>query len=84
MGQGGCMAIEDALVLAGELGRATGIPEALAAYERRRRPRVEWVRSQSEQLTGLMRIPAAARNEALRTHGARAFRDRYRPLTTAP
>ena len=84
MGQGGCMAIEDALVLAGELGRATGVPDALAAYERRRRPRVEWVRSQSEHLSGLMRLPAADRNQALRTHGAEAFHDRYRPLVELP
>jgi 2-polyprenyl-6-methoxyphenol hydroxylase-like FAD-dependent oxidoreductase len=84
MGQGGCMAIEDALVLAEELGRVPGVPDALAAYERRRRPRVEWVRGQSEHLSGLMRLPAAGRNEALRTHGARAFHDRYRPLVERP
>ncbi|HEV8221447.1 MAG TPA: hypothetical protein VGQ05_14355, partial [Streptosporangiaceae bacterium] len=74
----------DALVLAEELGRAPGVPDALAAYERRRRPRVEWVRGQSEHLSGLMRLPAAGRNEALRTHGARAFHDRYRPLAELP
>ena len=52
--------------------------------ERRRRPRVEWVRSQSEHLSGLMRLPSARRNEALRTHGARAFHYRYRPLAELP
>jgi 2-polyprenyl-6-methoxyphenol hydroxylase-like FAD-dependent oxidoreductase len=84
MGQGGCMAVEDALVLAEELGRAAAVPDALAAYEQRRRPRVEWVRGQSEHLSGLMRLPAARRNEALRSHGARAFHDRYRPLAELP
>ena len=84
MGQGGCMAIEDALVLAEELGRAAAVPDALAAYERRRRPRVEWVRTQSEHLSGLMRLPAADRNQALRTRGAQAFHDRYRPLAEPP
>ena len=40
-GQGASMAIEDAIALAGELGRAASIEAAFAAYERRRRERVE-------------------------------------------
>jgi len=84
MGQGGCMAIEDALVLAGELGRAPDIPAALAAYAQRRRPRVEWVREQSRALTELVGLPAHSRDRALRERGIRAFHDRYRPLTAIP
>ncbi|MFP2927053.1 FAD-dependent monooxygenase [Pyxidicoccus sp. 3LG] len=39
LGQGGCQAIEDAVVLAECLGRGGAIDEALAAYEQRRRER---------------------------------------------
>jgi 2-polyprenyl-6-methoxyphenol hydroxylase-like FAD-dependent oxidoreductase len=84
MGQGGCMAIEDALVLADELSRASGIPAALAAFVERRRPRVDWVREQSRALGELVRLPAGIRDRALRDHGVTAFYDRYRPLTAAP
>ena len=45
---------------------------------------IEWVRTQSEHLSGLMRLPAADRNQALRTRGAQAFHDRYRPLAERP
>ena len=43
MGQGGSLAVEDALVLADELARADTLPSALSANTRRRRPRVDWV-----------------------------------------
>jgi 2-polyprenyl-6-methoxyphenol hydroxylase-like FAD-dependent oxidoreductase len=42
-GQGASMAIEDAVVLAGRLREHAAIPDALAAYEQRRRARVERV-----------------------------------------
>jgi 2-polyprenyl-6-methoxyphenol hydroxylase-like FAD-dependent oxidoreductase len=83
MGQGGCMAIEDALVLAGELRRSADIPGALAAFARRRGARVDWVREQSQALGDLVRLPAAVRDAALAEHGAAAFADRYRPLAAA-
>jgi len=84
MGQGGCMAIEDALVLAEELRNAGDIPAAIAAYEKRRRPRVEWVRDQSRAITELVRQPAVFRNAALRERGSSGFYDRFRPLVAAP
>ena len=40
-GQGASMASEDAIALAGELGRTTSLEAAFAAYEQRRRERVE-------------------------------------------
>jgi 2-polyprenyl-6-methoxyphenol hydroxylase-like FAD-dependent oxidoreductase len=40
-GQGASMAIEDAIALAAELGRTSSIDSAFAAYEQRRRDRVE-------------------------------------------
>jgi FAD-dependent urate hydroxylase len=84
MGQGGCMAIEDALVLADELRRAPDIPSAVAAFGARRRPRVDWVRKQSQALTELVRLPARIRDRGLRERGVSAFHDRYRPLLAAP
>lgn len=84
MGQGGCMAIEDALVLADELRRAADIPSAVAAFGARRRPRVDWVREQSQALTELVRLPARIRDRGLRDRGASAFHDRYRPLVAPP
>jgi 2-polyprenyl-6-methoxyphenol hydroxylase-like FAD-dependent oxidoreductase len=84
MGQGGCMAIEDALVLAEELRRGSDIPAALAAFVERREPRVDWVRAQSQALGELVRLPPGIRDRALREHGTAAFYDRYRPLTAAP
>ena len=84
MGQGGCMAIEDALVLADELRRGEDIPGALTAFVRRRGSRVDWVRGQSQALGDLVRLPAAVRDAALADRGVTAFFDRYRPLTTAP
>jgi FAD-dependent urate hydroxylase len=84
MGQGGCMAIEDALVLGEELRRDGDIPSALAAFVERRRPRVDWVREQSRALGDLVRLPADIRDRALREQGTAAFYERYRPLTAVP
>jgi 2-polyprenyl-6-methoxyphenol hydroxylase-like FAD-dependent oxidoreductase len=42
MGQGGCIAMEDACVLAEALCAEPALEDALDAYVRRRRPRVEW------------------------------------------
>jgi len=84
MGQGGCMAIEDAHVLAEELRNAGDIPAAIAAYEKRRGPRVEWVREQSRAMTELVRQPAVVRNTALRERGSIDVYDRFRPLAAAP
>ena len=50
MGQGGCMAMEDACVLAEELRAAASVESALASFVARRRPRVEWVQRQSMAL----------------------------------
>jgi 2-polyprenyl-6-methoxyphenol hydroxylase-like FAD-dependent oxidoreductase len=84
MGQGGAMAIEDAVVLAGELRANSDIPTALGRFERRRRARVDWVRRQSAALGELLRLPPPIRDAALRTRGAVSFRERFGPLTAAP
>ncbi|MET0404097.1 MAG: FAD-dependent monooxygenase [Cystobacter sp.] len=49
MGQGGCQAVEDAVVLARCLTRETALPAALALYERRRLARANGIVNQSFQ-----------------------------------
>ena len=75
LGQGGCMAIEDAVVLADQLGPpAAGRPigEALAAYSEQRRPRASVVARQSRSIgrVGQARSPAAAAARTALVRGA--------------
>jgi 2-polyprenyl-6-methoxyphenol hydroxylase-like FAD-dependent oxidoreductase len=84
MGQGGCMAIEDAVVLAELLEISPTVEAALDAYTPRRRPRVDWVQAQSDAQGKTVFLPAAVRDAAIREHGAQAFRARYAPLLAAP
>ena len=84
MGEGGCMAMEDALVLADVLRKAESVESALDAYVRRRRPRAGWVQEQSCAAAQAWVLPPAVRNAALRQRGDQMFRDRYRPLIPAP
>ena len=84
MGEGGCMAMEDALVLADCLRSADSVECALEAYVRRRRPRADWVQEQSRAAAQAWVLPSAVRNAALRERGNQMFRDRYRPLLPAP
>ena len=75
LGQGGCMAIEDAVVLADQLGPpAAGRPigEALAAYSEQRRPRASVVARQSRSIgrVGQARSPAAAAVRTALVRGA--------------
>lgn len=89
MGQGGAMAVEDALVLA-EVLRERADPElsdlgpALDAYAARRRTRLEWVRQQSHVAAAAWIRPAAARDAALRSQGDALLRARYLPLREPP
>lgn len=50
LGQGAAMAIEDAYVLAGTLADESSVDEALASYERVRRPRVQAIADESRSL----------------------------------
>jgi 2-polyprenyl-6-methoxyphenol hydroxylase-like FAD-dependent oxidoreductase len=84
MGQGGCMAIEDAAVLAELLQSSQSIEDALDAYVLRRRARVDWVQSQSSILGQSVLLPPAVRDSVIRERGAEAFRARYAPLLTEP
>jgi 2-polyprenyl-6-methoxyphenol hydroxylase-like FAD-dependent oxidoreductase len=84
MGEGGCMAMEDALVLADCLRTADSVECALEGYVRRRRPRVDWVQQQSRAAAQAWVLPLASRNAALRERGNQMFCDRYRPLIPVP
>jgi 2-polyprenyl-6-methoxyphenol hydroxylase-like FAD-dependent oxidoreductase len=80
MGQGGCLAMEDALALADELASASDVATALDRFEQRRQPRVAWVREQSRAAAQSLALPAVARNAALRERGDALLRARYQPL----
>jgi len=84
MGQGGCLAMEDACVLAEVLQSAPTVESALGAYIARRRPRVDWVQRESRAMAEGFRLPIAARNAALRERGDEMFRFRFSPLIAAP
>ena len=84
MGQGGCMAMEDACVLAEELLAQATVESALASYVNRRKPRVEWVQHQSMAVGESLIMPSAVRNAALRERGTEAMRGRFGPLVPAP
>jgi len=84
MGQGGCMAMEDAFVLADELRAATTVTEALARYVKRRKSRVEWVQHRSMDVGKMLSVPQGARNDALREHGSETMRARFEALLPPP
>src|SRR5262249_37334748 len=71
MGQGGGMAMEDALVLAQTLQSADDVQRALEIFAARRRPRGAWVREQSRAVGNMLAMPPEARNAALREHRKR-------------
>jgi 2-polyprenyl-6-methoxyphenol hydroxylase-like FAD-dependent oxidoreductase len=82
MAEGAAMALEDALVLVSCLRRMESIPEALAVFEDRRRPRAEWVRTQTHRRDAVRNMPTAVRNTVMRALGRRIFYANYRPLLT--
>jgi len=84
MAQGVAMALEDALVLAACLRGARAIPDGLAGFETRRRPRTDWVRAQTHRRDRTRYLSPAVRNGLLRLAGRRIFRANYRPLLDAP
>ncbi|WP_367131124.1 FAD-dependent monooxygenase [Saccharothrix sp. HUAS TT1] len=76
LGQGACMAIEDAVVLAAACARADDVPTALAEYDRQRRPRTQSMAKASRALGRVghkLRNPVAVavRDAAMRAVPAR-------------
>ena len=84
MAQGAAMAFEDAVVLAKSLTAADNIAEALAAYERRRRHRFDWIRTQTHRRDRARRLPGPLRSAVLRVAGERIYRANYQPLLAPP
>ena len=84
MAQGAAMALEDALVLAHCLRDNRAIPDALAAFEARRRPRTDWVRAQTHRRDHTRYLPPTVRNNVLRVFGRKIFHANYRPLLDQP
>jgi len=84
MGEGGSLAIEDALVLAEVLRDGATVEQALDAYAVRRRSRVGWVQEQSRAAARAWTLPPDIRNAALRERGDQMLQDRYRPLIDVP
>jgi 2-polyprenyl-6-methoxyphenol hydroxylase-like FAD-dependent oxidoreductase len=81
--QGAAMAFEDALVLADTLASVGPEPAGLHAYERRRRPRIEWVQQRTRRRDRSRGMLPAVRDVLLRTVGERLFRADYRGLLAA-
>jgi len=84
MGQGGCMAMEDALVLGDVLREEDTLESAFARYVTRRRPRTDWVQEQSRAALRFWLLPPSARDAALRERGNEAMHARYAPLRAVP
>ena len=76
--------MEDAWVLAEVLNEAETIEQALDTYVSRRKPRVEWVQSESRAVAKSFLLPSAIRNAALRERGDEGMHHRFRPLVPAP
>jgi 2-polyprenyl-6-methoxyphenol hydroxylase-like FAD-dependent oxidoreductase len=84
MAEGAAMALEDAIVLAECLTAATSVPDATAAYERRRRPRTDWVLRQTHRRDRTRTLHPAVRSPVLKRFGRRIFHTNYRPLREKP
>src|SRR5262249_49042186 len=81
MGQGGCMAMEDALVLAEILPSTVDVESALDMFVARRTARVNWVQQESSAVGEALRLPPDTRNTILRERGERMLWHRFQPLT---
>ena len=83
MAQGAAMAIEDALVLAQLIAAGTPSPVLVDAFERRRRRRVEWVRTHTERQSSMLNFPFALRNLFVRLGGRQLWQRSYSLLREA-
>ncbi|MCO1595955.1 FAD-dependent monooxygenase [Micromonospora sp. RHAY321] len=84
MAQGAAMALEDAVVLATSLAASGSVTEALRGYEARRRPRTNWVLSQTHRRDKATGLPPVLRDTVLRRLGEQMFRSNYGPLFAQP
>jgi len=82
LAEGAAMAFEDAAVLAEVLRAGADVPTALAAYEKRRRPRTDWVRVRTRDRDRLRAMPTPLHDALLRRRGEHLFRGHYEGLVT--
>jgi 2-polyprenyl-6-methoxyphenol hydroxylase-like FAD-dependent oxidoreductase len=61
-----------------------GIAPALASFQARRRPRTQWVLTQTHRRDRTRSLPPALRNLVLRRSGRNIFHSNYRPLLDLP
>ena len=78
--QGAALALEDAQMLAELLASTEDWNQVGAEYERRRRPRVEYVAAVTDRLSRLAGDPARLRDAVLPFAGPRSYRAAYSPL----
>ncbi|HEX5145565.1 MAG TPA: FAD-dependent monooxygenase [Conexibacter sp.] len=89
LGQGGALAMEDSLILAGHVARHDDLAAALAAYDAERRPRVERVvlaaRARTEAMLGVITEAEQAWYRTLGDDATRDFIDQLAEIAaTAP
>ena len=84
MAQGAAISLEDALVLTDCLQRIPAIPDAITAFQARRRPRTDWVRAQTHRRDHTRYLPPTIRDNVLRFLGRRIFHANYRRSSTNP
>ena len=73
-----------ALVLTACLRDFPSIPDALAAFQSRRRPRTDWVRAHTHRRDHTRYLPTPVRDNVLRYLGRRIVRANYQPLLDQP
>jgi 2-polyprenyl-6-methoxyphenol hydroxylase-like FAD-dependent oxidoreductase len=70
LGQGACQAVEDAVILAGEIEKAGSLPAAFQAFEKKRLARTHYVINQSRRLGAVAQVQhkwvGALRNTLIR------------------
>jgi 2-polyprenyl-6-methoxyphenol hydroxylase-like FAD-dependent oxidoreductase len=84
MAEGAAMGLEDGLVLAECLATGAGIRQTLAMFQDRRRPRTQWVLTQTHRRDRTRSLPPTLRNLVLRRWGRNIFHANYRPLLELP
>lgn len=84
LGQGGAMAMEDALVLAEVLESSSSVDEALSLFVTRREPRVRWVRERTHSAIATLACVSPKNKIELSALLAAELRESYRPLRELP
>jgi 2-polyprenyl-6-methoxyphenol hydroxylase-like FAD-dependent oxidoreductase len=84
MACGAALAFEDALVLADLISQHDTVSGMVAEFIRRRSPRVDWVRRQTNGRDRLRALPAVIRDPVLRLLAKRTYQANYEPLLAPP